>query len=49
MKTGETCPTSGIWSSDCCSERIALSKGERFPPCRGVHRAASWTLVQATK
>jgi len=46
--TGETCPQSGIWSNDCHRKQIALSLGERFPPCSGCRRAANWRLVRAT-
>lgn len=49
MHTGDTCPQSGIWSTRCCNTRIALSKGERFPPSRSYHGAAEWVLVQPTK
>ncbi len=47
-KTGDTCPQSGIWSSACCDNRISMTKGERFPPCRGCHKAADWEIVDAT-
>jgi hypothetical protein len=46
--TGHKCQRSGIYQSDCCSERIALSYGETFPPCGGCRRAANWTLIQPT-
>lgn len=46
--TGQTCQTSGIYASDCGHVRIALSKGETFPPCRECRRAVNWRLVQAT-
>lgn len=47
-KTGQTCQQSGIYSPDCGGKRIALSKGEIFPPCAHCSRAVNWTLVQAT-
>lgn len=46
--TGHLCPRSGIWLAKCCGERIALSVGERFPPCRRCDGPATWTLVQPT-
>jgi hypothetical protein len=46
--TGETCSRSGIYKGDCCGTRIALSDGERFPPCSNCKKAVTWTLVQAT-
>jgi len=50
MSTGQTCQTSGIYRSDCsCHTQIALSRGERFPPCGGCLRAVNWRLIQATQ
>ncbi len=47
--TGHSCPQSGIWRGNChCSREIALSKGERFPPCHSCHNAVTWTLVRPT-
>jgi hypothetical protein len=46
--TGHKCPQSGIYKNNCHSKRIALSVGETFPPCSDCHKAATWTLVQAT-
>lgn len=46
--TGHKCQRSGIYQSGCCTERIALSFGETFPPCSGCYKAATWTLVQPT-
>lgn len=47
-RTGETCQTSGIYRPDCGDKEIALSEGERFPPCGDCNRAVNWTLVRAT-
>ena len=47
-RTGETCQTSGIYRNNCHTKEIALSKGERFPPCSHCRQAATWTLVRAT-
>jgi len=47
--TGEVCQQSGIYSNDCHAKQIALSVGERFPPCSGCRRAANWRLVRATR
>ena len=46
--TGETASASGIYANDCHAKQIALSKGERFPPCSHCKRAANWRLVRAT-
>ena len=46
--TGDSCPTSGIYQGSC-GYQIALSRGERFPPCPHCHTAVRWTLVQATQ
>lgn len=47
-RTGQKCTTSGIYRGDCsCAKRIALSKGETFPPCSGCYKAVNWTLVTA--
>ena len=46
--TGHKCEQSGIYRSNCCHERIALSKGETFPPCTKCRHAATWTLAQST-
>ena len=48
-QTGGTCAQSGIYANDCHRKEIALSKGEKFPPCSGCRRAANWTLVRATR
>ena len=48
--TAEICQTSGIYQADCRhATQIALSRGERFPPCSHCHRAITWRLIQATK
>jgi hypothetical protein len=47
--TGSSCPQSGIYmGTDNCKERIALSHGERFPPCSNCRKAVNWVLVQST-
>ena len=46
--TGHKCPRSGFWKTTCCGYRIALSKGETFPPCGRYHGSVTWTLDQAT-
>ena len=48
-QTGHACPQSGIYANDCHAKEIALSVGERFPPCSHCHRAANWRLVRATR
>lgn len=52
-KTGETAQTSGIYEGNCIpkghKKQIALSKGERFPPCGDCHGPVTWTLKQPTK
>lgn len=46
--TGFICTQSGIYRSACPHKiEIALSKGERFPPCRDCGNV-SWTLIRAT-
>jgi hypothetical protein len=48
--TGHQCPNSGIWrTEDTCREEIALSYGERFPPCSGCRRAVTWRLIRSTR
>jgi hypothetical protein len=48
--TGSTCPESGIYQgTDVCKEKIALSYGERFPPCSKCRQAVNWVLIQSTK
>lgn len=47
--TGQINQVSGIYrTGDGCGYRIALSKGERFPPCSMCHKAVTWILVQQT-
>lgn len=47
--TGHPCPRSGIWEGvDGCRERIALSRGNIFPPCSRCRRAITWRLIQPT-
>lgn len=49
-RTGETCQHSGIYQGDDeHHEEIALSRGEKFPPCRNCQRAVNWTLIRATE
>jgi hypothetical protein len=52
--TGETCQQSGIYSGKCGKQHvkeIALSKGDRFPPCNtsACSGAVTYTLKTATK
>lgn len=45
--TGHKCQVSGIYQTHCEHRiRIALSKGDTFPPCRECG-AVTWRLVQA--
>jgi hypothetical protein len=46
--TGYHCPQSGIWASACHGREIALSKGDRFPPCPACHQACTWRLIRPT-
>ena len=53
-KTGETCQQSGIYNGTCSNhhvKQIALSKGDRFPPCHtsACQGSVTWALSQATK
>jgi hypothetical protein len=48
--TGNTAEASGIYAGDCgCNTEIALSKGEKFPPCRNCNQEVNWTLRHETK
>jgi hypothetical protein len=52
--TGDTCQQSGLYSGTCSNhhvKQIALSKGERFPPCNTgtCSGAVIYTLKTATK
>lgn len=51
-QTGQTVPESGIYRNDCAQanhkKEIAISRGERFPPCSGCRRPITWTLVRRT-
>jgi hypothetical protein len=52
MATGQYCPQSGIWISNCHNghrEQIALSRGEKFPPCSHCRGGATWTLLNPTR
>jgi hypothetical protein len=52
--TGETCIESGVYRYVNCNGfscspgqyEIPLSKGERFPPCKGCKTAVTWKLVR---
>jgi hypothetical protein len=47
-KTGEICQQSGLYKCSIHTQSIALSKGEKFPPCKyrgGVH-GANWHLTK---
>lgn len=51
-KTGETCQRSGIYTPENAHKHaaeIALSKGERFPPCAGCRLAITWSLRTPTE
>jgi hypothetical protein len=47
--TGQKAQVSGIYANDCHDKQIALSVGEKFPPCWDCKRAANWRLIKATK
>jgi hypothetical protein len=52
--TGQICPQSGIYSASCHHhgvKEIALSKGEKFPPCHTASCAgpATYTLKTPTR
>jgi len=51
-QTGQTVPESGIYRNDGAQanhkKEIAISRGERFPPCSGCRRPITWTLVRRT-
>jgi len=50
FRTGEKCPTSGLYAHFCEEKgeksKIPLSKTETFPPCRTCG-SVKWTLVMA--
>ncbi|GGL55038.1 hypothetical protein [Wenxinia marina] len=44
-RTGEICPTSGVWKSmDNPSTTAPIAKGNRMPPHNG--KAVTWKLIQ---
>ena len=45
FKTGEICPQSGVWSNTESSEKIPLSRGQRFPPHNS--KLTRWELFKA--
>ncbi len=48
--TGQACQVSGVYSPNCTDAyTIPLAKGNIFPPCKGVHGAVTWTLIEETK
>jgi hypothetical protein len=48
--TGLICEQSGIYRGDCYGSReIALSRGDKFPPCSGCRDAVNWRLVRPTQ
>ena len=47
--TGQICTASGIYKRTCPHPtEIALSVGEKFPPCPDCNEAVNWSLVRAT-
>ena len=45
VKTGETCPESGIWKVEGYPSTTApIAKGNRMPPYKD--RSVVWTLIQ---
>lgn len=45
VKTGGTCPESGVWKVDGTPTTTApIAKGNRMPPYRG--QAVYWVLIQ---
>lgn len=50
MKTQDTCQTSGMYEADChCKEHVALTKGDKFPPCGACKASVNWTLIKSTQ
>ena len=46
-KTGQKCPRSGMYRSQCKhKELIPLSLDERFPPCKKGNHSVQWTFVK---
>ena len=41
-RTGEECPTSGVWKSEESEDMIVLGKGEIFPPLN--KKTIEWKL-----
>jgi hypothetical protein len=54
FRTGERAPMSGVYrlighdEVERGERLIPLSKGDRFPPCRGCHEKAEWKLEKAS-
>jgi hypothetical protein len=46
-RTGQETPKSGIYRPANGGKEIAVSEGNRLPPCNG--KATSWTLVRPTR
>ena len=47
--TDTTCPTAGIYRSDCADqERVTLAVGDHFPKCPSCRKVVGWNLVVAT-
>jgi len=44
VRTGGTCPESGVWRAECFTETAPIAKGNRMPPYR--RQAVNWILVQ---
>ena len=45
VRTGDTCPESGVWRAEASPSTTApIAKGNRMPPYRG--QSVYWTLIQ---
>ncbi len=42
--TGQDCIVTGIYSSSDCNIEIAVSKGEKFPPCPRHGIEVTWNF-----
>jgi hypothetical protein len=47
-KPETVCPRPGIYRPDRRRREIALSVGEKFPPCSHCNLAVNWTLIRPT-
>jgi hypothetical protein len=46
MKTGDSTPILGLYTTDCCDYELILDTEQQFPRCLKCNRLSEWELVE---